>query len=87
LKAGEVENFLARLYTDSKFLEIFFENPNECFKEFDLSQEAIDSILKIDKESLELACKVFFNKKEFKLKQLKNKTSFFTKLKTVWQRF
>ena len=73
MKDGEVENFLARLYTDTKFLELFFKNPNECFIKFDLSKEAKDSILKIDKESLELAFKVFFNKKEFKLRQIKNK--------------
>lgn len=71
MESGELETFLAKLYTDKKFLEKFIHQPEECFKNFYFNEEEKKLIKMIDKESLILSHKVYFQKKEFKNRKVK----------------
>ncbi len=75
----DLETFLAKLYTDEKFLDEFQNDPEKAMSMYELSSEEKKSILEINPEELELASKSFRIKKEYVTSQIQRKLPFWKK--------
>jgi hypothetical protein len=65
LSSPQFETFLARLYTDPGFLDLFLNEPSRAFQRVPLSSVEMAALLNIDNVGLKMAA-VSFTKKRAK---------------------
>lgn len=75
INSGELELFLARLYTDLPLFEEFVQQPEITMRREHLSEEVIAALQDIDMQGLKLAVKSYHHKRMYTRRPL-----------TFWQR-
>lgn len=63
MSAGNVENLLARLYTDARFREAFLSDPAGSARAQGLDATQIEALRNIDRDGLELAARSYAQKR------------------------
>jgi hypothetical protein len=63
MSAGNLEAFLARLYTDARLREAFLANPERATRAKGLDATEIEALKNIDRDGLEFAARSYAHKR------------------------
>lgn len=83
LSSPQFETFLARLYTDPGFLDLFLNEPSRAFQRVPLSSVEMAALLNIDNVGLKMAA-VSFTKKRAKKEAGRCRHSWVERFKSRW---